>query len=194
MDTPIEQKPRARRAVYECFEWTETFLFALVCVILLFTLLCRVVTVVGTSMTDTLQEKDYLVISNLFYTPQTGDIVVIQAPSYDENTPLIKRVIATGGQFVDIDFEKWEVFVGDSPDRMEKLDEPYIRRPEGVAMLSYGSADNFPLQVEEGFVFVMGDNRNGSLDSRSLGPIDTRYIIGKAVLRLFPFSSFGAVA
>ena len=149
-------------------------------ILLVFSLLFRVVIVSGPSMNDTLIHGDWLLlVGNFLYNePEHGDIIVASKDTYDDGAPIIKRVIAKEGQTVDIDFEKGVVFVDDVP-----LDEPYTLTPttlyEGVA---------FPLTVEDGCVFVMGDNRNMSKDSRSLeiGQIDKREILGKAIFLLFP--------
>lgn len=136
-------------------------------------------------MVPTLQDGDRLLISHLFYQPQYGDIVVITKPNEDRR-PYIKRLIATEGQTVEIDFEKGTVMVDG-----KLLEEPYINEPthlqEGVT---------FPLTVPKGQVFVLGDNRNHSKDSRdsSLGTFDEGYILGRCLLRYFPFDTAGPVA
>ena len=149
-------------------------------VLLVFSLLFRLVIVSGPSMNDTLVDGDWLLLlSNVFYNdPKRGDIIVASKDSFKNGTPIIKRVIATEGQTVDIDFQLGVVYVDG-----EALDEPYTLTPtnmfEGVS---------FPLTVSNGCVFVMGDNRNESKDSRSteIGLIDDREIIGKAVFIMIP--------
>jgi len=156
------------------------FVFWLIGVLLVFVLLFRVVIVSGPSMKDTLQNGDYLLLlSNVFYgEPEQGDVVVAVKDSFRNGEPIIKRVIATAGQNVDIDFAAGIVYVDEVA-----LDEPYTLTPtnlqEGIV---------FPLTVDEGCVFVMGDNRNDSKDSRSpeIGQIDCREILGKALFVLFP--------
>ena len=148
--------------------------------ILLFALCFRVVVVSGPSMKNTLVDGDILLLlGNVFYTqPQQGDVIVASKDSYDNGTPIIKRVIALEGQTVDIDFEQGIVYVDNVP-----LSEPYIRtattRSEGV---------EFPVIVPEGCVFVLGDNRDNSMDSRSheIGMIDKREILGKAIFLVMP--------
>ena len=184
------------RALYEAIDWIEVFLTALVTVILIFTFFFRIVVVSGSSMANTLQENDYLILSELGQPAENGDIVVLQINNYEEGRkPLIKRVIATGGQWVDIDFDTWKVYVGDTKETMEPIDEPYVLYQEGVRMRYAHTKDQYPMQVEEGHIFVLGDNRDGSLDSRdfSIGQVDENYIIGKAVFRLFPTTSFGTL-
>ncbi len=170
----------------ELFEWLECIVFSLVAVVLIFTFIFRIVGVDGRSMVPTLQDQDRLVISHLFYTPKQGDIIVITQPTA-VNEPLIKRIIAKEGQVVDIDFSTGTVYVDGTA-----LSEPYINE------LTTNSATcniELPVTVPEGKVFVMGDNRNNSRDSRdsSIGMIDERYILGKAFFRIYPFSDIGPV-
>ena len=177
----------------DIFEWLEVIVTAMLAVVVVFTLVFKVVTIDGGSMRETLHNGDKVVISNLFYTPKQKDIVVISRNidnSYESESqaPIIKRVIATEGQIVDIDFNTGVVYVDGVA-----LDEPYTRTPTN---LSYDI--QFPVKVDDGCVFVLGDNRNDSHDSRSSlignnGMIDTRYILGKAILKVFPFSEIGGI-
>lgn len=150
-------------------------------------LLCfRVVVVSGTSMNTTLLDGDYLLLlSNTFYhNPQYGDIIVAAKDSFKDGEPIVKRVIATEGQWVDIDFEKGIVFVSDDGmTTWRQLDEPYTNTPTNVQ-----EGVQFPLYVEEGCLFVMGDNRNGSRDSRSpdIGLVDKREVLGKVIFLFLP--------
>lgn len=162
-------------------------------VVVVFVLLFRVIIVTGTSMNDTLMDGDYLLLlSNTLYNdPQRGDIIVASKNSYDNGAPIIKRVIATGGQWVNIDFEIGVVYVGDSADNMIAQHEPYIKdlttRFEGVT---------FPRQVPDGCLFVLGDNRMNSKDSRDpqIGMIDERQVLGKVLLRILPGDNKGGIA
>jgi len=188
VDAPLS----AGGAVYD---WIKSFLLSLTAVIFIFTLLFRGVTVSGDSMLPTLENSEYLVISDLFYTPKTGDIVVVQAPQYKNGTePLIKRIIATEGQTVRIHFKTWQVWVDDV-----LLNEEYVYFENGNTMSSHNMKVDengyAQITVAENCVFLMGDHRNDSLDSRSdtIGQVDVRYIMGRVVLRLFPVGKFGAV-
>ena len=167
------------------FEWANAFMVALIVVVLLLTFVFRQVTVSGSSMTDTLSDKDRLIISSFMYKPQYGDIVVI---SHGENysDPIIKRVIATEGQSLSINYETGEVSVDGVI-----LEEKYIK---GKTIRLRNSLE-IPEKIPEGYVFVMGDNREGSLDSRStdIGLIPVENIIGKAELSIYPLSKFGSV-
>ena len=157
----------------------------LVVFLLLFMMAFRIVSVKGPSMYDTLLDGDRLILlSSVFYRePKQGDVIVASLESFKDGECIVKRVIATEGQVVDIDFLTGEVRVDGI-----LLDEPYIHTPtdrsEGV---------EFPVVVEPGHVFVMGDNRGNSLDSRSLeiGQIDKRQILGKAIFLLFPGNNLG---
>ena len=167
------------------FEWANAFMVALIVVVLLLTFVFRQMTVSGTSMTDTLNDKDRLIISSFMYTPQYGDIVVI---SHGENysDPIIKRVIATEGQSLSINYDTGEVSVDGVI-----LDETYIKG----TTIKLRNPTEIPDKIPAGYVFVMGDNREGSLDSRSteIGLIPVENIIGKAQLRIYPLSQFGSV-
>ncbi len=168
------------------FEWAELFALYFAIGMLLLLACFRHSPVEGTSMYPTLNENDLLIVSMLFYTPENGDIIVCQSPDYGLDRPLVKRVIATGGQTVEIDYENWTVSVDG-----KILEETYINREPDRDMLRSDYLDG-SFTVPEGYVFVMGDNRNHSNDSRSsdIGMIDERYILGKVSVKLFPLSDF----
>lgn len=170
-----EQKQKDRNL----YEWTQALVCSVLTVVLVFTFLVRLIGVDGHSMVPTLQDGDRLLVVNslLHHDYQYGDIVVLRKSSF-MTEPIVKRVIATAGQTVDIDFTTGSVYVDDV-----LLEEDYI-----AELTFQQEGTEFPLTVPEGSVFVMGDNRNHSNDSRDshLGTVDTRYIIGKAVFILFP--------
>ena len=173
--------------------YLHDIIYLLAIIVVLFVLLFRVVVVSGTSMNDTLLDGDYLLlIGNVFYRePQYGDIIVASKDSFDGGKPIVKRVIATEGQWVDINFPEGVVYVGDSPDNMVALNEPYTKTPtdnwEGI---------DFPQQVPEGCIFVLGDNRNWSKDSRDpeIGMIDKQEVLGKVIFLFLPGTNKGQVA
>lgn len=163
----------------DLYEWTQALVGSVLAVVLVFTFLIRLIGVDGRSMVPTLQNGDRLLVlsSLLDHDYEYGDIVVLREESFLEE-PIVKRVIATEGQTVDIDFEAGIVYVDG-----EALDEPYINEPTYME-----EGTEFPLTVPEGGIFVMGDNRNHSSDSRDsrLGTVDTRCVLGKAVFLAFP--------
>ena len=177
--------------------YLHDLIYLLTIIMVVFFLLFRMVVVSGSSMYNTLWDGDYLlVLSSVFYhDPQPGDIIVASKESFNSGEPIIKRVIATEGQKVDIDFEAGIVYVDGVA-----LEEDYTYTPtneeEGMT---------FPLTVDEGCIFAMGDNRNKSKDSRNpeIGLIDEREILGRAVFLVLPgthggeaerdFDRFGAL-
>jgi len=163
----------------DLYEWVQALVCSVLAVVIVFTFVIRLIGVDGRSMLPTLQHGDrLLVLNSLIYDDyQYGDIVVLRKETFLED-PIVKRVIATGGQTVDIDFSTGSVYVDD-----QLLQEDYINE---LTFLEEGM--DFPLTVPEGSIFVMGDNRNASSDSRNdrLGTVDTRYVIGKAVILAFP--------
>ena len=163
------------------YEWLDSLIFAFITILIVFTFCFRIVGVSGESMVPTLQNGDWLAVRAINTSIDRGDIVVITQPN-SLHEPLIKRVIAVGGDTVDIDFVEGTVTVNG-----EVLSEPYIN--EATHRMSDVT---FPITVPEGKVFVMGDNRNESLDSRSttVGFIDTRYILGVAEFRFYPFGDW----
>lgn len=175
--------PAASGTRLEIYDWIECVIAALVFCVLLFVFGVRIVDVDGPSMNPTLSDKDKMVVSDLFYTPKQGDIIIFQKDSYKKDA-LVKRVIATEGQLVEIDFDRGIVKVDG-----ETLDEPYILEPTW-RQLDFSGVERVP----EGCIFVMGDNRNNSSDSRveAIGMIDTRMVIGKVHFVLFPFNHFGS--
>ena len=170
----------------ELYDWAESIVFSVAAVVLIFTFLFRIIGVGGVSMENTLnagvqhedQLLDRVVITDLNYTPRRGDIVVITTKAIKD--PIIKRVIAVGGDTVNINFDTHTVTVNG-----KILNEPYIKEPT----TEQGDV-TFPVKVPKGHVFVMGDNRNDSYDSRfkAVGMVDDRDIVGHAILCIYPFS------
>lgn len=181
IEQPVPQEDSKKTKVQKTvLSYLHDLVFGLVAVLLVFMLVFRVIIVSGPSMMQTLQNGDCVILlSSVFYNePKYGDIIVISKESYKEGEPIIKRVIATEGQTVDIDFYTGVVSVDGNA-----LDEPYVNTPTN----EYEGID-FPQVVPEGCVFVLGDNRNSSKDSRSweIGMIDEREILGKALLVALP--------
>ncbi|MCL2740022.1 MAG: signal peptidase I [Oscillospiraceae bacterium] len=169
----------------ECFEWFIAIAAAFAIAFLLRQFVFTLVEVRGPSMENTLHNKNRLFVYRLFYQPHNGDIVVFDPPHANEL--YIKRVIAIEGQTVNIDYERNVVYVDG-----EIIDEPYIKEHD----LNKDSRQSvLPTTVPAGHVFVMGDNRNHSLDSRypDVGMIENKKLLGKAVLRVWPFKEFGGL-
>lgn len=171
-----QERPEGR----DLYEWVQALVCSVLAVVILFTFVIRLIGVDGHSMVPTLQDRDRLLVLNslLYDDYRYGDIVILRKNGVFDGDPIVKRVIATGGQTVDIDFSTGDIWVDEV-----LLEEDYINER---TYLEEGT--EFPLTVPKGSVFVMGDNRNHSSDSRDsrLGTVDCRYIIGKAVFLAFP--------
>ncbi len=179
---PQDDSKQGKSLGREILEWIVTILVAFVIAMLIKSFVFTIALVDGNSMLPTLHNGDRLVVWRLGYEAERGDIIVLQQ---EGKKPYIKRVIGVAGDIVDIDFTTHTVTVNG-----EVLKEDYILEPTAR------SGDMiFPLQVQENCVFVLGDNRNNSSDSRftSVGQVKEEDIMGKATLRLFPFTSFGSV-
>ncbi|MCL1820665.1 MAG: signal peptidase I [Oscillospiraceae bacterium] len=176
----------------ELFEWAQALVSAILIFVFIMVFAVRIIGVEGTSMEPTLQNQDRMLISKLFYKPSNGDVIMFTkhglrlAGHDDRDYPLVKRVIGIAGDTVDINFSTGDVFVNG-----RLIEEPYVKDP---TRKQYDV--NFPLTIPEGYVFVMGDNRNVSHDSRSsdIGLLDNRYILGKVYMRLFPFNKIGFIS
>ena len=184
-DKQTENKERVPDWKQNIVLYMHDLLYMVVTIFVVFLLVFRVIVVSGSSMYDTLIDGDYLLLlSNLFYRePQAQDIIVVSKEAFDDGAPIIKRVIATEGQTVDIDFDAGIVYVDG-----QALEEPYTHTPTNV-----DEGMVFPLTVEEDCVFAMGDNRNRSRDSRdpTIGQIDKREILGKAIFLFLPATDEG---
>ena len=189
--TQANLKDVRRESLKNLFDFVEMFAIAACAILLIFTFFTRLTVVEGDSMDYTLQNGQRLLISDLFYTPKTGDIVVIQSnelPGELAGKAIVKRVIATEGETVVI---KWDgVYVYDAEGNGGKLDELDGSLGYTVVPCTYAP---YSITVGEGEVFVMGDNRPISLDSRAFGCVDARAIIGKAYFRISPLSEFGTI-
>lgn len=182
---------KAEEFKLDLYFWLQALVMALVALILLFTFVGRIISVDGPSMLPTLHDGDLMLLQSIAYTPEQGDVVVLTKDfSHYTDQPIVKRVIAVGGQTVRIDYDESKVYVDGVA-----LDEPYIN--EAIMYRpSPGSDLNIDeLTVPEGSVFVLGDNRNNSSDSRhyELGAIDNRCILGKAIMILLPFRDIGII-
>ena len=180
-----EQVPPEVQARREAYDWIQSLISALLICVLVFVFVLRIMDVHGTSMFPTLNNGDKVLVSDLFYEPARGDIVVFKKDSYDDNKALVKRVVAVAGDVVNIDFEKGVVYVNG-----EALEEDYIDVLTTTKIDFIG-----PQTVPDNCLFVMGDNRNASTDSRDkrIGMVDKRLVIGKVLLVVYPFDSFGSV-
>ena len=189
-EAPEEELTPAQSLKVDLYFWLQALVMALVLLILTFTLVGRVIGVDGHSMEPTLHNKDMLILQSIGYEPKQGDVVVLTKAFGSVDGPIVKRIIAVGGQTVDIDYDAGTVTVDG-----QVLDEPYINHSEVMQEPNYPVEDITSITVPEGSIFVMGDNRNHSTDSRSvdLGVVDNRYVLGKALWVVLPFSSFGAV-
>ncbi len=186
-----QEEEQPRRKGSDLFEWLQLLMGCVLVAVVLFNCFARLTRVDGNSMNNTLKDGEMMLIWSLGYQPQQGDIVVLNKTDQvtDQllhSKAIVKRVIATGGQTVDIDYSTGTVYVDGEP-----LDEPYIK--EEMYLPANPMMYNTHWEVPEGSVFVMGDNRNASTDSRHdmVGPIDEDYILGKVVFALWPLEKFG---
>lgn len=177
-------------------DYVEMFAVAVCIVIVVFTVAFRTCTVDGDSMNKTLLNGETVVVSDLFYTPERGDIVVFHQTDdssiSDRNKALVKRVIGVGGDTVKIDYKTWTITITDKNGNVHQLNENYVYLSKRTGNFQ-GVAE---YEVPEGSLFVLGDNRNESLDSRysSIGFVDARRVLGKVILRVAPLSEFGPVS
>ncbi len=169
----------------EIYDWIYCLVIALIICVVIFAFFIRVIDVVGTSMNPTLNNSDKMLVSGLAYKPSVGDVVVFKKDEYDPGKALVKRVIAVEGQEINIDFDKGIVYINGQP-----IVEDYILEPTFNKLDFIG-----PQTVPEGCVFVMGDNRNASTDSRKkeIGMVDTRLILGKAYFVIYPLSEIRVI-
>lgn len=182
---PERKNQKRAESNRELYDWVQCLISALMICVVVFVFFIRVIDVKGTSMNPTLQNGDKMLVSDVFYKPKAGDVVIFKTDTYDPNKALVKRVIATEGQVVNIDFENGIVYVDGEP-----IEEPYIKELTRNKLDFIG-----PQTVPEGCVFVMGDNRNASNDSRDerIGMVDNRLILGRAYAVIYPLNSLGGI-
>lgn len=168
---------RSRKEIYD---WIHCLSIALIICVVIFAFFIRLIDVRGTSMNPTLNNGDKMLVSGLFYSPKAGDVVVFKKDEYDPERALVKRVIATEGQVINIDFDEGIVYVDGEP-----IVEDYILESTTNKLDFIG-----PQTVPDGCVFVMGDNRNASTDSRKkeIGMVDSRLILGRAYFVIYPLN------
>lgn len=185
IDETIENEYPSNSVKDEIFDWVSNITYILSAIVLMFIFVIRVVGVDGESMMPTLRHKDWLITSNLFYEPEKGDIVVLSKDTFLDGKMIVKRIIATEGQTVEVDFKRGIVYVDGVA-----LEESYIAEPTHLQ-----GTTQYPITIPEDHVFVMGDNRNHSADSRdaTLGAVHKSCILGRVILRILPLSDFGAV-
>lgn len=164
----------------DIYDWIQCIIAALIICVVIFVFFIRVIEVIGTSMNPTLNNSDKMLVSNVLYRPKAGDVVVFKKDDYNPDKALVKRIIATEGQEINMDFAKGIVYVDGVP-----IEEDYILEPTNNKLDFIG-----PKTVPEGCVFVMGDNRNASIDSRKteIGMLDQRLILGKVYMVIYPLS------
>jgi signal peptidase I len=183
----------------EFFEYFELFIFSACAVLILFSFVTRICRVDGPSMLNTLHDSEMLIVSDFMYTPERGDIVVFHQTGDqpgDLNEPIVKRVIATEGEWIDIDRATQTVTIYD-----ENMENPQVLDESTYRYLDSGKWQialtmSFPVQVPKGHLFVMGDNRNHSADSSTsavIGFVDTRRVLGRVICRLTPIQKFGPI-
>lgn len=211
-DKPEKQSGKTEKSneekqsvIAEIFDYYELCIFSICAVIVIFSFFIRLCRVDGQSMEDTLHNNEMLLVTDVLYTPERGDVIVFHQTggqnkdiySFSLNEPIVKRVIATAGEWIDIQLSDGRLKVTIYDNNMENpctLEEDYAKYSGSPSWNPTGYHE-YPMQIPEGYVFVMGDNRWDSTDSRStlIGLVDTRRILGRAVLRVTPFSKFGTI-
>lgn len=200
IETSSQNNKKKTTFLGEFFDYFELFIFSACAVLILFSFVTRLCRVDGPSMLNTLHDGEMLLVSDLLYTPERGDIIVFHQTGNDTgdlNEPIVKRVIATEGEWLHIVKNSNNSLTVTVYDEKKEnpiiLDELYANYENGTG--AYYSYPDDPIQVPEGCLFVMGDNRGNSLDSRShsIGFVDQRRVLGKVLYRLTPFDKFGSI-
>lgn len=183
LENAEEKADKEVSARVDLYEWIQSLMTALVICMAVFIFCVRTIDVSGSSMFPTLHDGDKMLVSNLLYKPKAGDVVVFKTDNYDPDRALVKRVIATEGDEISIDFDRGIVYINGLP-----VEEDYIAELTKTKLDFIG-----PQTVPEGCMFVMGDNRNASTDSRKkeIGMVDSRMLLGRAYYVLFPLSDMG---
>lgn len=195
----LASEKKAMSLTRNVFEYLELFVCSISIVFLVFMFGVRLCDVTGESMEKTLYEKEKLLISDLFYEPERGDIIVFHQTGEVLNEPVVKRVIATGGESVVLSYksnpQSITVTVRDKNGKEIVVDETTYAYYDGTKPGLYNGQESIEYRVPEGYLFVMGDNRNNSADSRSsvIGLVDERRVLGRVIIRVYPFARFGAI-